>query len=312
MKRFLCYGFLCSLFFLWIPFLVYQFTKPTPVLETSASTQSAEFAIPQEISVFLTHNDEIVTMSLEECVAAVLSTDDAPLEALKAQAVAIRSYLLYQIHNHQQTPPPAHPSAMLCGDSNHCMAFSLNTADDSVLKQQAILETAGQYLAYNHLPARCFFFHVSAGKTESASDVWGGDFPYLISVDSPMDELSAAYQSRVFYPTEAFLLTLKGVRNKLDIDARVLGEVQRSTVGHVKSVILYDETFSGEEIQKLFHLKSTNFTIHLANHQVVFHVKGDGHGVGMSLFGAAEMAKNGADYLSILSHYYPETVLAQG
>jgi len=195
---------------------------------------------------------------------------------------------------------------MLCNDGSHCVAFPLSSPTTI---HPAVQETSGEFLSYQGLPAKACYFHVSAGYTESSADVWGVEIPYLVSVPSKSDAQSAAYQSRVFYPLDAFYTVLKGARHNIDTNQPNIGKVNATKHGHVKEIQLLGQAFTGQEVQSLFHLKSTNFTTEVRDNQIVFTVKGDGHGVGMSKYGAKIMAENGEDYTSILSHYYPKTDL---
>lgn len=304
MKRLLIYSSISIFLFLLVPLSIYSIPKPQ-------ETPTPPWIPPQKITVHLAESKQTVELNLEDCVEAWLSAsvlETTPLEALKAQAVAARSYLLYQIYANQQSAS-IHPDTMLCNDGGHCMSFYPEYYSLPLL-HQAVTETAGEYLSYHDLPARCFFFSVSAGRTESALDVWGMDLPYLISVESPEDSRSAAFQSKVTYPLEAFQLVLRGANHNLNPSTSLgTGEVSRSETGHVKFIDFYGERFTGEELKELFHLNSTNFNLFFNEKKVVFEVKGKGHGVGMSLYGAQEMAKKGQSYQAILSHYYPGTRL---
>ncbi|MEE1014202.1 MAG: SpoIID/LytB domain-containing protein [Clostridia bacterium] len=271
--------------------------------------ESVSFACPDKLTILQTETGTVITVDLETCVADILSRElsqDTPPEAIKAQAVAARSYLLSKVYVNAKTS--SHPDAMLCDDAAHCISFSFSDKDNGENLTQALEETKGEYLAYENLPARCFYFRISSGKTESALDVWNLDLPYLPSVDSEADSRVGTSQSRVIYPLSAFKTVLKGARHSTETEASsVIKAISRTDVGHVKTIQLYNETFTGEEIKTLFHLKSTNFNLRIQNKQAVFEVKGDGHGVGMSMFGARYMAQNGSTYTEILNHYYPGT-----
>ena len=314
MKRSLLVLSIFLFLFLMVPL---SFALLAPILHQEDTTEvqpvyeAVSFFCPDVLTILQTETGAIITVDLETCVADMLSRDlsqNTPLEAIKAQAVAVRSYLLSKVYTNTQTSP--HPDAMLCDDAAHCVSFTFPDTNQWETLTQALEETKGEYLAYKHLPARCFYFRISSGKTESALDVWNLDLPYLPSVDSEADSRVGACQSRVFYPLSAFKTVLKGARHSAKTeDASILGAINRTDVGHVKTIQLYNETFSGEEIKKLFHLKSTNFSLHIQDHEAMFEVKGDGHGVGMSMFGAQYMAQNGSEYTEILNHYYPGTVL---
>ena len=298
MKRFLFFFILFCFVFLMVPFLIAQlFPKAVP---TSAPVS---FSPPEAITVYQTKTGDIIEIPLEEWVAKILTQDglpDAPDEAWKALAVAVRSFLLNKLS------APTHTNAMLCDDGEHCV--NLSASSSSSRANQAAADTAGEYLSFQNLPAKTCYFHVSAGKTESSLNVWGVDIPYLTSVESKWDSRASKYQSKVFYPIQAFKTALNGSK-KEDMQKTPIGEIIRSDAGHVKEMILYGTSFTGQELKNLFHLNSTNFSLSLQGEEAVFEVTGDGHGVGMSKFGAKCMAESGSDYQEILAHYYPGTML---
>lgn len=299
MKKILFLFLLFSVIFLIIPFLlVHFFPKTIPV------NVSVAYQIPETISVYQTQTNTISELPLEECVKRNLvhtSLENPSIESLKAQAVATRSYLLNKLSANP------HENAMLCDDANHCMNF-VETTSTLEIHEQAVSETAGEYLSYQNLPAKTCYFHVSSGKTESSYDVWNVEIPYLISVSSESDSRAAKFQSKVFYPMRAWKTTLLGAK-KMNFENPPLGEIIKSENGHVKEMILYGTPFTGHELKSLFHLNSTNFSLSIQDEQAIFLVRGDGHGVGMSQYGARVMAENGYDYQQILAHYYPGTEL---
>lgn len=314
MKRSLLSLSIFLFLFLMVPLffaLLAPILQQEDIPEAQPVYETVSFSCPDALTILQTETGSIITVDLETCVADILSRElskDTPPEAIKAQAVAVRSYLLSKVYTNTQTA--AHPDAMLCDDATHCVSLAFSDTNPWETLTQALAETKGEYLAYENFPARCFYFRISSGKTESALDVWNLDLPYLPSVDSEADSRVGACQSRVTYPLWAFKTVLKGARHSTETESTsTIGTISRTDVGHVKTIQLYNETFTGEEIKSLFHLKSTNFSLHIQNEQAIFEVKGDGHGVGMSMFGARYMAQNDSDYTEILHHYYPGTVL---
>ncbi|MBQ2614228.1 MAG: SpoIID/LytB domain-containing protein [Clostridia bacterium] len=267
------------------------------------------FSLPETISVFQVETGTIALLPLDDCVSQMLAGETilvSSQEGLKALAIAARSYLLHQIFC---TPKenPSHPDAMLCDRPNHCFSFSASIPDEV---EQAVKETSGEYLIYDNLPAKACYFNISAGQTESSLDIWGVDLPYLVSVDSQYDQEAVGYHSRVFYPLEAFQLAFKGTKKVADTNVSpIVSDISRTENGSVKSLLVFGITFTGEEIQNLFRLKSRNFSIEIQDKTVIFDVKGDGHGVGMSKYGAKQKAENGSTYREILEYYYPSTTL---
>ena len=299
MKRFLCMLILIPSLILAIPAVI-SFLVPEPDFVPVSNS----YSFPASITILDAETSQIHTIATEDCVNRIFLSDllpGAPFEAAKAQAVATRSYLLSIIEKQ------LHNDCMLCNDPSHCMGISLN--DIPAAMHPAVAETVGQILLYGEKPAKACYFTACSGKTESAEDVWGVDIPYLRSVSSEGDSRSASYRSRVFYPIDGFYTVLKGARHNIDISQSNLGKVEKTKAGHVKEMVLLNQRFTGEEIKNLFQLKSTNFTAEVLDNQIVFTVLGDGHGVGMSQYGAKTMAENGKNYADILSHYYSDVQL---
>ena len=245
-------------------------------------------------------------------VAAEMPASYEP-EALKAQAVAARSYILSKT----DAVSPNHPEADVCNNPDHCKArLSENAAKEKWPQEQqnfywqkinnAVRDTRGEYMVYGDEVVEAFFFAGSGGKTESSSDVWGGDRPYLQSVSSEGDIYSPNYKSTVTVSVDDFWNKLCSFNSQtLRSDGTpVIGEIIRTEGGSVASVCIGGQKFKGTSVRSIFGLKSANFTIDPHPDNVVFNVSGYGHGVGMSQFGANYMAQNGKKYTEILSHYY--------
>lgn len=296
MKRHFFLFLALSFLLLMVPFGITRFAS-------YKDSASASYVPPETVSVLSTETGTITEIPLEKLVCKMLlqtPTEDMPTEALQAQAVAARSYILNKILS------APHNEAMLC-DAECCMGTVLpSDPATSTIISEAVEKTDGEYLAYQGFPIKACYFCVSSGQTESSYDVWGKEFPYLTSVSSSDDVRAAKFHSRVIYPLSCFQTVLQGT-GKVRLSAFPIGDTERTAVGHVKRVFLYGTAFTGEEVKGLFHLNSTNFEISLSDDKVIFSVTGDGHGVGMSLFGAKIMAEFGSGYQEILAHYYPNS-----
>lgn len=297
-----------------------------------ASTVSAEIKpenlseqTPKSISLYLTEEDKVITLDFEEYIIALTAVELPPgfeIEAIKAQAVAMRSFMLNKIDKYKDSEA-SHHGADLCDKEDHCKAYTpfsatknkwdKRFAEDYETKfKKAVSDTAGEYLTYDGVAAKTCFFAVSSGKTEDISDVWGTSLPYLVSVDSSADVRADGYHSRVFYPNDAFATALKGACTDIEIPDsfdNVLGKVSYTHGGGVNKMELCGKEFDGTELKNIFRLRSTCFSITFEDGKVIFDVKGYGHGVGMSQSGADFMAESGKNYREILSHYYPGTEL---
>ncbi|MBE6670870.1 MAG: stage II sporulation protein D [Ruminococcaceae bacterium] len=275
---------------------------------------------PKEIELYITSTGVKEELDFEEYVCCVLlgevpATFDE--EALKAMAVAVRSYCTRRMQTNDGYLK--HYAADVCDDYTHCLGYiSLEDAKkrwgDELANQyydkikNAVDQTKGEVLYYEGVVADTVFHSSSYGYTESAGNVWGADVPYLICVSSPED----ANVSYAEYNSEEFrkILESEGVKCDLSIEPDGwLGETVKSEKGRTDRVYICGTAITGRRIREIFGLKSTCFDIIYNDGMFKFEVKGYGHGVGMSQYGCSVMASDGKKYTEILSHYYPQTEL---
>ena len=231
-------------------------------------------------------------------------------EALKAQAVAARTYFW------QKGQCSKHPDAHICTDSSHCQAYKSceklkNQWGNDYEKYynkiaQAVKDTGNEIIVYKGEPISAVFHSTSSGKTENSSDVWGGDKPYLKSVESTEDELSPKYSSSVTVSLDEFKDKIKSAQNNVDFGKELLSDIRFTEGGAVEKIKIGGVDFKGVQIRTLFSLASANFDIDIIGDDVVFDVRGYGHGVGMSQYGANFMAEKGKGYKDILKKYYTD------
>ena len=302
--------------------------EPAPSGEPSAPQGGTATPGEEQITVWYADENRQATVPLESYLEGVILAE-MPVsfeeEALKAQAVAARTYILYKtrIRNGQVDPASPHPTADVCTDYTHCKAYKDpklaekewgDQAEERLLKiQSAIEQTAGEVLVYEDQPINAVFHAISSGKTENASDIWGGNLPYLVSADSSGDRDAPGYYTTVEVEKKEFQKKLKdaGATDFPEDLQAWLGEAQRSEGGAVLSMTLCGKEFRGGELRKLFDLRSQNFEVEWQEEKAVFHVLGYGHGVGMSQYGANAMAKEGKTYREILANYYAGTTITQ-
>ena len=267
----------------------------------------------------------VETTTLAEHLPGVLAGEMPALfekEALKAQAVAARTFILYRMSHH----PDRHPGEDICDDPNCCKAF-LST-DDMQSKwgsqfqayyakmQSAVSETDGQTLRYGGAPIQAVFHSSSAGKTLASSDLWN-DCPYLLSVDSPETAADVPdYVTQVIVTPEEFQRVCQEAYPDMafpDDPAQWLGAPTLNASGRVESSTVCGTAIPGSQMRTMFSLRSSAYTLeYTAAGTFQFTVTGYGHGVGMSQCGANVYAKNGYSYADILAHYYPGTELVSG
>jgi len=266
---------------------------------------------------------QVVEMPVELLVAAVTAAEMPalfPEEALKAQAVAIRTYIAYK-----KSLPPSdrYQGAVLCDDPATCFAV----ADLAALKEEwgdkgeeyvgrimnAVEATKGQILVSDGGPILAVFHAMSGPKTENAKDVWGVEVPYLVSVDAPRGESELPrYEETVsFDPAEFKTVFLKSYpqANLSGTPDTWFTDIVRTETGMVKSLKVGGVSLSGMEFRFLCGLRSANFTFSFQQGRIIMKTVGYGHGVGMSQHGAKVLAQEGKTYEEILAHYYPGTTL---
>ena len=280
----------------------------------------------------------------EQYLYGVVGKEMSPswsLEALKAQAVAARTYAVSHKNYYQKRG-----FDML--DDTHSQTYAgINGEAPSV--RQAVDVTNGEILTYGGKPIDAFFSATAGGWTENSENVWGNKIPYLRGVADPSDQMPA-YRWAVTVSPERLASNLaaagKGVGTVHSITLSPLAKrpmrvADRGVSGRVLSLTVNGSggsvKITGNSFQDIFDLRSTLFDFYqgggtppdpdrgAVSRGATFAVKagmpitiygfGWGHGLGMSQYGAYQMAKtHGTDaayYRTILSHYYSNTKLEQ-
>ncbi|MEK3682225.1 stage II sporulation protein D [Paenibacillus sp. FSL R10-2736] len=314
-----------------------QPAPPTVPQATAApappGTAAAEAPQP-EVSVYLSQSGQIETLPLEEYVSGVLAAEmpaDFELEALKAQAVAARTFIARRLlaGDHSGVPVPeadvsdtvSHQAYISQAVLERDFASGSKRAGLAKLRR-AVLETRGIIMTYKGQPITASFFASSGGYTENSEDYWNAEVPYLRSVASPWE--------REITPNLAVTYTFSNseLRSKLGLTARELpaaanlaasgkalqtssssaglpAEVISLTAGHrIKKISIGGTVFTGREVREKLGLRSSQFTWKRKDGKVLITTYGNGHGVGMSQWGANGMAKQGSTATQILKHYY--------
>ena len=250
--------------------------------------------------------NKVIKVPFEEYIKGVLAGEmpaSFELEALKAQAVAARSYVLVQANKNK--------------DNEYDV---VNTTDNQVyltdekLKEKwqekyiekiskikkAVEETKGEYLSYGNQIVEALFFSTSTGVTENSEDVFSSKVPYLRSVSSSWDETSPVYKDTSTYNLKSFYQKL-GLEYNEKINIEIL---EKTKTGRTKRIKINNKEFTGREVASKLSLRSNYFNIIQNSNAVTITTKGYGHGVGMSQYGALGMAKEGYKYDKILKYYY--------
>ena len=257
---------------------------------------------------------ELVTLSWEEFLPLALACEmdpAAPQEALKAQAVALRSqYTASRGQGPQGADGVCSPQDMEGFASEEALSqrWGEQYQENLALLQDACRQVAGQLLTWEGAPAQAVSFPLSAGATRQ------GEEPYLSPVPCPGDVLADGYRSTLTLTREEFLTAAGEAAAQGDFsgeESQWLTEVQRDRSGYVTAAKLGACPVTGEAVQAAFGLRSAAFSLSWDGSAFTFAVEGWGAGVGMSQAGASFLAQEGADYREILSYYFPGTELTE-
>lgn len=258
------------------------------------------------VRVYRENKKVIERVPIEEYVVGVVS-GEMPVtfesEALKAQAVASRSYVMHQMESARDKDYDVVDSVtnQVYLDNEQLKNNWGNDYTEKINKvKKAVLETSGEYLEYDGEVVDAMFFSTSVGYTENSEDIFSSEVPYLRSVSSDWDSISPVFEDSKTFTLKEFYSSLNlEYSEKLEIKV-----TETTNTGRVKKIIINNKEFSGKEICSKLKLRSTYFEIKNNSDSIIIYTKGYGHGVGMSQYGAQGMALKGYSYEEILKHYY--------
>lgn len=251
--------------------------------------------------------NEIQIVPLEEYIVGVLAGEMPvyfELEALKAQAVASRSYVLKRLEYNKDNEYDVVDSVLnqVYLDDNYLKeAWGKDYVVNINKLRTAVNETIDEYLEYNGEIIDALFFSTSNGYTEDASVVFNLELPYLKSVESKWDvQTSSVFNSQKTISLQEFYEKL-GLEYKSELSFNVL---ERSDTNRIIKLEINGNMLKATDVYNKLGLRSTDFNLTQVGTNVVIDTKGYGHGVGMSQYGALGMAKEGYNYKQILEYYY--------
>ncbi len=260
------------------------------------------------VRVKKTDSEEVIKIPFEDYIVGVLAGEmpiSFEIEALKAQAVAARSYVMKKMEYNKDKVYDVVDTVInqVYLDDEHLRAVWKDDYNDNINKiKKAVLETHNEYLEYDGKVVDAMFFSTSVGFTENSEEVFPNEVPYLRSVESKWDEISPVYEVN-------YSFDLKDFYQKLDLDYNDkvnLEVIDKTSTGRIKKIKINNKLFDGSEVVNKLELRSNHFTINQNNDKVHIVTKGYGHGVGMSQYGAQGMALEGYKYDEILKHYYQD------
>ncbi|CAM3134699.1 stage II sporulation protein D [Filibacter tadaridae] len=301
MDKLLAVLFIILLFF--IPVLLKQ---PPEVLKTLEDKKE------ESCPVYITVAGMDKPILLEEYVVGVVSAEMPATfhsEALKAQAIAARTYALRTTDGGKKEIAADVSAQVFYNKSKRKERWGKEFKKNEKKIQNAVQATAGDVVVYNDEMITAMFFSTSNGKTETAENYSGNDISYLETVDSPGEKEVAPKVERKTEMTLAKWNKALGTNWNADMFRSL--KLIRNQTGRVQKAETKGFESTGREMRELLGLASTDFNIafDLTNNIVHVTTTGYGHGVGMSQYGAEAYAKKGWKAEKILSHYYSGTAL---
>lgn len=300
-----------------LPAVTTTTAPPAATTTTAPSTEDDVFRILCD--------DEVVTLSRREFLIRTLAFEMPAVyheEALKAQAVAAYTYYGRRRAAQQKqadpalkgadfaTPAKPFPEGYTVDKLKETWGDSFDTYYTKICA--AVDAVEGVTVTYQGELIDACYFALSNGSTESAAVVWGQDVAYLQAVASPGDCLAKDYQTAVTMTAEQVKAALLAARPQLllgEDPAAWFGQPTLSEAGTVTAIPVGNDTFSGTALRQALSLRSATIAVTWADGQFTFTVKGYGHGLGMSQYGADFLARQGYSYKEILQYYYTDVTV---
>ena len=255
--------------------------------------------------VDINYNDKIQSINFEDYVIGVVACEmpaSFNMEALKAMAVAARTFALYKIttnKNYVLSTTTKDQCYISKSKMKKNWKNEYNKNYNKILN--AVKSTNNEYMTYNNKVIISFYFSISNGYTENCENVFTQKLHYLRSVDSSWDK-------EYSYKEKTVKMSVKEFLKKLDLKTDKIENIKinRSKTGRIKNIIVNNNKYKGTVFRKLLSLRSTDFDLRIKEDNILITTRGYGHGVGMSQYGANAMANHGYKYDEILKYYYTD------
>ena len=285
-------------------FLIYSLVLLIPITTISFLKKGTNFIMQEnkhivdKYQVKVDTTDKIITIDLEEYIIGVVAGEMPALfheEALKAQAIAARTYLINHLENNKTISNTTDNRVYLSEED-----MKNNWKENFEMYYNKIKEavTSTQYLImyYDNHPIKAFYFSKSNGYTASSISVFNEQYDYLTVVKSPYDQDNS----------DTIEISKQEFCSKINIscDKLKITNIIKDSSNRVTKITINNKEFKGTQLRKLLSLRSTDFSFKIKESTIEITTKGYGHGVGMSQYGANNMAKLGYTYEEILKYYY--------
>ena len=260
-----------------------------------------------------------VQQQIEEALPFVVAKEvsvGSRTETLKAQAVIARTNLWGMYLKNQSDDAQGKRDWLEPGGTEDLMTLWGASAYEKNMEKfrQAVKETRGEILTVEHQPIQAAYHYAANCKTRNASEVPGQeDAVYLQSVDSPVDMLADGFLSISYMEKQQMADALASLFQEDAPQAENLpGALEltvRDSAGYVTEVTCGRTVANGEAVRQALHLNSACFYFSELDGKIRILTKGIGHGLGLSQYGANELAKQGKNYQDILKYYYQDVTL---
>ena len=262
-----------------------------------------------KVSVYRSKLDKVEKVPLDDYIVGVVASEMPAKfneEALKAQALSARTFIVKRLEQGEKNPEG--------GDVTDTVMNQVYLNRDELKKvfgadydwkikkvEKAVASTKNEIITYDGQPITASFFSSSNGQTENSEDYWEKSVPYLKSVPSPWDQVAKDYIAKKVLSVESF-------QKKLDIKllakSKVGNVIERTKTNRIGKIAFGDKIMTGREVREKLDLRSTDFTLKREGNDIIITTVGNGHGIGMSQYGANELANQGKTYKEITQYYY--------
>lgn len=283
----------------------------TIVYIISFNNKETNFIMPKKnvikedaIFVDINYQNKHKKIELEKYIIGVVAAEmpaSFEIEALKAQAIAARTYLINTMSTKKMVDTTTSNQVYI--DEIAMKEKWKNDYQKYYNKiKSSVASTKGKIITYKEKPIKAFYHSRSNGYTESSLNVFNEKYDYLNIIESKWEEQN----------TETITISKQDFCEKLDITCNSISidNIIKDQSNRVESIMINEKKYTGLEIRKLLSLRSTDFEININNDTISITTNGYGHGVGMSQYGANEMAKSGYNYEEILKYYYQNTEIS--
>lgn len=296
------------------------------------SKRMAETTKELSVRLYQSEEDRVIELPLESYLVGVVAAEMPAhfhLEALKAQSLAARTYIIRRKLDGNQLDPSVWGPKAKHADVSDTVQHQVFLSDQALRQRwgkdyswkiqrirQAVSATKGMVITHQGRPIVAAFFSTSNGWTENSEDYYQTKYPYLRSVPSEWDRKSPKYLHQKRFTMRQVIQQLeektgKPISLQTKNPATWIQIIERTDGNRVAKVRIGDQVFTGRQVREALQLSSSDFEFQIQSNAVIIQTRGYGHGVGMSQWGANLMAQQGKKMEEIIAHYYQNVNIAK-